>query len=56
MGGDREAAGDDFIPYMATFFIGEGTGKLLKLLRGTKNREEERDGDERLHAMHLAII
>jgi hypothetical protein len=28
-GGDREAAGDDFIPYKATFFIREGIGKLL---------------------------
>jgi hypothetical protein len=32
-GGDSEAAGDDFIPYMSIFFgIGEGIGNLLKLL------------------------
>jgi hypothetical protein len=32
-GGDREAAGDDFIPCMTTFFaIGNGIGELLKLL------------------------
>jgi hypothetical protein len=30
--GDRKAARDGFIPYIATFFIGEGIGKLLKLL------------------------
>jgi hypothetical protein len=37
-GGDREAAGDDFIPYMTTFLlffaIGDEIGELLKLLLG----------------------
>jgi hypothetical protein len=31
-GGDMEAARDDFIPYNYFFGIGEGVGKLLKLL------------------------
>jgi hypothetical protein len=30
--GYRESAGEDFIPYMTIFAIGEGIGKLLKLL------------------------